>query len=76
MAVPDPRLTILHRTFAIKLVSTRVLFLQAGNGGDGSFSLASVFRVEMAGPDGGCGGNGGHVIFRASARVSSLGHIK
>jgi hypothetical protein len=49
---------------------------QAGNGGDGNLSLASVYRKEFAGPDGGNGGNGGHVIFRATAGVSSLDHIK
>ncbi len=49
---------------------------KAGNGGDGSIHLASVFAQEFAGPDGGSGGNGGHVIFRASKMVSSLVHIK
>ena len=38
----------------------------AGDGGNGSVHLASVFKEEFAGPDGGDGGHGGHVIFRGN----------
>ncbi len=53
-------------------VDYRRVRVQAGDGGDGRVSMASVFRVEFAGPDGGDGGNGGHVIFRACRGVQSL----
>ena len=40
---------------------TRVV---AGKGGDGCISMASLKGTEFAGPDGGDGGNGAHVIFK------------
>lgn len=36
----------------------------AGNGGDGCISFLSVWCKDHAGPDGGDGGSGGHVIFQ------------
>ncbi|XP_046736886.1 mitochondrial ribosome-associated GTPase 2 isoform X1 [Diprion similis] len=36
----------------------------AGNGGDGNISFLRLWANEFAGPDGGDGGSGGHVIFQ------------
>lgn len=34
-----------------------------GKGGDGALSFSSIWCRQWNGPDGGEGGNGGHVIF-------------
>ena len=38
--------------------------VSAGNGGNGRVSFLSLFANEFAGPDGGDGGNGAHIIFK------------
>ncbi|XP_046736887.1 mitochondrial ribosome-associated GTPase 2 isoform X2 [Diprion similis] len=48
----------------------------AGNGGDGNISFLRLWANEFAGPDGGDGGSGGHVIFQASTDVNNLSHVK
>ncbi|XP_015519742.1 mitochondrial ribosome-associated GTPase 2 isoform X1 [Neodiprion pinetum] len=48
----------------------------AGNGGDGAISFLHLWANEFAGPDGGDGGSGGHVIFQASTDVNNLSHVK
>ncbi|CAB4069277.1 lipA [Lepeophtheirus salmonis] len=57
-------------------VDWKVIKVYGGNGGDGCISTLSLFRNEFAGPDGGNGGYGGHVIFRAEDKLSSLNHVK
>lgn len=54
--------------------SVKVRF-QGGKGGDGCISMMHLFANEFAGPDGGTGGNGGHVVLRASREVRSLNKI-
>ncbi|VDP23049.1 unnamed protein product [Soboliphyme baturini] len=46
-----------------------------GRGGDGMIAFLRLFCVPKAGPCGGDGGNGGHVIFQADAKVKSLAHL-
>lgn len=46
--------------------------LQSGKGGKGSSSLRREMYVPMGGPDGGDGGRGGHVLFRATAGLTTL----
>ena len=48
----------------------------AGDGGDGSISLNSLYANEFAGPDGGDGGSGGHVILTANPAFRDLSHVK
>lgn len=45
---------------------------RAGRGGNGSNSFRREACVEMGGPDGGDGGRGGHILFRASHDEDSL----
>ncbi|XP_059098954.1 mitochondrial ribosome-associated GTPase 2-like [Tigriopus californicus] len=66
----------LRRKRSNVFVDWRQVVVTAGNGGNGSLSLASLFANEFAGPDGGDGGNGAHVIFRATPGFSSLGHLR
>lgn len=42
----------------------RRVVLEGGNGGDGCVAFAKVFLNAKAGPCGGDGGNGGHVVLR------------
>ncbi|MDD4016472.1 MAG: GTPase ObgE [Kiritimatiellae bacterium] len=49
-----------------------VVHVRAGAGGNGSSSFRREACVPEGGPDGGDGGRGGHVIFKASHDVDSL----
>lgn len=46
-----------------------------GTGGDGSVSFLKAWCNEQAGPDGGDGGSGGHVLFHCTKEVKSLSHV-
>lgn len=46
-----------------------------GKGGDGCVSFLHLWANEYAGPDGGDGGNGAHVIFKASHNVKDLKNV-
>lgn len=56
-------------------VNQKRLVVEAGSGGDGCIALERVFCNPKAGPSGGDGGNGGHIIFQASLSVSDLSHL-
>ena len=47
-------------------VDTAKVFIQAGKGGNGAVSFRRELYIEKGGPDGGDGGRGGDVVFRAS----------
>ena len=49
-----------------------VVLVRSGKGGDGSMSFRREALVEFGGPDGGDGGRGGDVVFRASEHINSL----
>ncbi len=53
-------------------VDTATVFIQAGKGGDGAVSFRHEIYVDKGGPDGGDGGRGGDVVFRASENVNTL----
>ena len=48
------------------------VIVRSGKGGDGATSFRREALVEFGGPDGGDGGRGGDVVFRASEHVNSL----
>ncbi|MBT4936760.1 GTPase ObgE [Candidatus Peregrinibacteria bacterium] len=47
----------------------------AGKGGDGSSSFRREKYIPKGGPDGGNGGQGGSIIFRANENLNSLIHL-
>ena len=49
-----------------------VVRVRSGRGGDGAMSFRREALVEFGGPDGGDGGRGGDVVFKASGHVNSL----
>lgn len=56
----------------IMFVDTAKVFVQAGRGGDGAVSFRHEIYVDMGGPDGGDGGKGGDVIFKAIEGMNTL----
>ncbi len=53
-------------------VDTAKVFIQAGKGGDGAVSFRREIYIDKGGPDGGDGGRGGDVVFRASKDCNTL----
>lgn len=53
-------------------VDTAKVFIQAGKGGDGAVSFRHEIYVDKGGPDGGDGGKGGDVIFKATDNLNTL----
>ena len=53
-------------------IDTAAIFAQAGDGGNGASSFRREKFVPRGGPDGGDGGRGGSVYFKASPSVSTL----
>ncbi len=58
------------------MIDNVIIFVSAGDGGDGSFSLRRESHVPRGGPDGGDGGRGGNVVLRADNSWYSLAHIR
>lgn len=52
------------------------VFCRSGNGGAGSVHFLRVKFNPMAGPDGGDGGRGGHVILRGNKNLWTLLHLR
>ena len=48
------------------------VIVRSGKGGDGSMSMRREALVQFGGPDGGDGGRGGDVVFKASEHINSL----
>lgn len=57
---------------ANKFIDTVSVYAFAGDGGNGCMSFRREKYVPHGGPDGGDGGRGGDVVFRADTGVSSL----
>jgi GTP-binding protein len=56
----------------MKFVDQLKIQLRSGHGGPGKVSFRREAMVPRGGPDGGDGGRGGHVIFRATRNINSL----
>ena len=54
------------------LVDNAVVFVKAGKGGNGAVSFRHEKYIDKGGPDGGDGGRGGDVIFRATKDLNTL----
>lgn len=57
-------------------VDTAKVIIQAGKGGDGAVSFRHEIYVDKGGPDGGDGGKGGDVIFKASEDTNTLADFR
>lgn len=57
-------------------VDTAKVNLKAGKGGDGAVSFRREIYIPKGGPDGGDGGKGGDVIFRADKDTNTLLDLK
>ncbi len=53
-------------------VDTAKVTIQAGKGGNGAVSFRHEIYVDKGGPDGGDGGRGGDVIFKATKNLNTL----
>lgn len=56
----------------MQFVDTAKIKLKAGNGGNGAVSFHREKYVNAGGPDGGDGGKGGNIVFKADTNLSSL----
>lgn len=56
----------------MKFIDYTTVHVKAGDGGRGSVSFRREKYVPRGGPDGGDGGRGGHVIFRATKELNTL----
>ena len=56
----------------MKFLDQVKIYIKAGNGGDGSPSFRREKFIEFGGPDGGDGGKGGSVIFKAEQNLNTL----
>ena len=61
---------------AIQFVDIARIYIKAGNGGNGAVSFHREKYVAAGGPDGGDGGRGGNVVFRADRNLSTLMDFK
>lgn len=52
------------------------IYCRSGHGGAGSRHFARTKFKEMAGPDGGDGGRGGHVILKGNSQLWTLLHLR
>jgi GTPase len=56
----------------MQFIDQAVIFVKAGNGGNGTISFRREKYVPKGGPDGGNGGHGGSVIIRADRQLGTL----
>lgn len=56
----------------MQFIDAAIIFVKAGNGGNGTISFRREKYVPKGGPDGGNGGNGGSVVIRADKQLGTL----
>lgn len=57
-------------------VDVAKIHLKAGNGGNGAVSFHREKYVAAGGPDGGDGGRGGNIVFKADSNLSTLADFR
>src|SRR3978361_388913 len=56
----------------MKFLDQAKIYLRSGDGGDGVTAFRREKYIEFGGPDGGNGGRGGNIIFKAAANLNTL----
>jgi GTPase len=56
----------------MKFLDQAKIYVRSGDGGDGVVAFRREKYIEFGGPDGGNGGRGGDVVFRAVANLNTL----
>lgn len=56
----------------MKFLDEAKIYIQSGKGGDGCVSFRREKYIEFGGPDGGNGGRGGSIVFRADPSLNTL----
>lgn len=56
----------------MKFLDQAKIYVRSGDGGDGVVAFRREKYIEFGGPDGGNGGRGGHIIFRAVDNLNTL----
>lgn len=56
----------------MKFLDEAKIFLKAGDGGSGCVSFRREKYIEFGGPDGGDGGAGGNIVFKAVSNLNTL----
>ena len=56
----------------MKFLDEAKIYLKAGNGGSGCLSFRREKYIEFGGPDGGDGGAGGDIVFKAAENLNTL----
>ena len=56
----------------MKFLDKAKIYIKAGDGGNGAASFRREKYIEFGGPNGGDGGRGGDVVFRAVPNVNTL----
>jgi GTP-binding protein len=64
--------TVINTGTTMKFLDKAKIRIKAGDGGNGSASFRREKYIEFGGPNGGDGGRGGDVIFRAVPNVNTL----
>lgn len=56
----------------MQFIDEATIYISSGDGGNGSVSFRREKYIAFGGPDGGCGGKGGDVIFKTNKHLNSL----
>lgn len=56
----------------MKFLDQAKIYVRSGDGGDGVVAFRREKYIEFGGPDGGDGGRGGHIYFRAVPSLNTL----
>ena len=56
----------------MKFLDQAKIYVKSGDGGDGAVAFRREKYIEFGGPDGGNGGSGGDIIFKAAANLNTL----